>query len=311
MIYSLAPMDGITDTAYRQIVKKVFEKYNNDKNKKLLLFTEFVSSDWFVHNFDWIKSHLLFEPMEKPLIVQIFWSNKEKLVSIVEYINENCDFDWIDLNIGCPAPKIMRLWAGSALMKEKDKTLEFVKKLSLKSKKPFSIKTRAWLNSKDKLEQKDFIIKASKYCDKISIHARTMCQGHCWSVDEDFVLDIKKSVWEECKIIFNGWITQEKLQNKEFLTKMQSLDGLMIWQAWISNPWIFLDYKPSFEEKKQIIKEHLNLNIKYKWENRWIVEFRKFIWNYIKWFKNASYYREKLMKTVDLDEFIRLIDDIC
>jgi tRNA-dihydrouridine synthase len=72
MYWCLAPMDGITDTAYRQIVKEIFNKYNKNPDKELLLFTEFVSSDGFVHNFDGIKDHLIFEENEKPLICQIF-----------------------------------------------------------------------------------------------------------------------------------------------------------------------------------------------------------------------------------------------
>jgi len=71
MLYALAPMDGITDTAYRQIVKKVFKKYKKEGDE-LLLFTEFISSDGLFHNFDGVKNHILYEKEEKPLIAQIF-----------------------------------------------------------------------------------------------------------------------------------------------------------------------------------------------------------------------------------------------
>jgi len=309
MYYCLAPMDWITDTAYRQIVKEIFDKYW-DKNNELLLFTEFVSSDGYVHNFDGIKDHLIFENKEKPLVCQIFGSNLQKLVYTAQEIDKNYNFDGIELNIGCPAPKIMKLWAGSALMIDKENTLEMIKTLKNAIKSPFSIKTRAGVNEKDKEKQKEFIIKASEYCWVISIHWRTLNQWHSWKADLDFVLDVKEKANPNCKIIFNWWINREKLQDKEFLEKIQTLDGIMIWQAAIWDPWIFTNYIPTWEEKKETIKKHLTLNVKYKWERRWVVEFRKFVGSYIKWIENASKYRVELMKTESYKEFISIIDKI-
>ena len=310
MIWALAPMDGITDTAYRQIVKEIFDKYNTDKNRELLLFTEFASSDGFVHNFDGIKHHLVYEEKEKPLICQIFGSNLQKLLYTAQEIDENYNFDGIELNIGCPAPKIMRLWAGSALMIDKENTLKMIEILKNSIKSSFSIKTRMWVNQDDMLAQKEFIIKASEYCSIISIHARTLKQEHSWDVNLDFVLDVKKEVNPNCKIIFNWWITEETLQDKNFLEKIKPLDGIMIGQGAIWNPWIFTDYKPTWEEKKETILKHLKLNIKYKGERTWVIEFRKFIWTYTRWLDNASKYRVEFMKVDNLHDFKNIIDKI-
>jgi len=305
MFYALAPMDWITDTAYRQIVKDIYQSPN------LILFTEFVSADGFIYNFDWIKDHLIFEKKEKPLICQIFWNDLQKLIYTAKQIDENYDFDWIDLNIGCPSPKIMKIWAWAWLMKDKQRTLEMIRILSKSIKKPFSIKTRAWIDEKDKSIQKDFIIKASDYCWLISIHARTLKQGHSWEADLDFVLDIKRKANPNCKIIFNWWINKKKLLDENFIEKVSLLDWIMIWQAAIWNPWIFVNYEPTWQEKKQTILKHLRLNIKYKWEKKWVIEFRKFIWNYIKWIKNASKHRVELMKIDNYNDFmlyLNLID---
>ncbi len=310
MYWCLAPMDWITDTAYRQIVKEIFEKYNKNPNKKLLLFTEFVSSDWFVHNFDWVKHHLQYEKIEKPLICQIFWANKDNLLYTAKQIEKNYEFDWIDLNIGCPSPKIMKTWAWAALMKDKEKTLEIIKTLSDNLDIPFSIKTRIWLDNSDKSNQFKFLIKASNFCKIISIHARTYKQEHSGEVDIDFVLNLKKSVNPDCKVIFNWWINEGKLNDIDFMDKMSLLDWIMIWQAAIWNPWIFVDHKPDWEEKKQIIKKHLKLNIKYKWERRWVIEFRKFIGNYIKGIDNASKIRVQLMKVDNYEDFCKILDGI-
>jgi len=307
MIWALAPMDWITDTAYRQIVKDIFQKYNNDTNKKLLLFTEFVSSDGLVHNFDWIKNHLIYENNEKPLICQIFGSNLEKLLFTAQKIDENYNFDWIDLNIWCPAPKIMKLWAGSALMINKDNTLKIIKTISKNINKPFSIKTRIGINQSDIEKQKEFIIKSSEFCSIISIHARTLKQEHSWNPNLEFVLDVKKKANPNCKIIFNWWINEEKLKDNTFLNDIKKIDWIMIGQWAIWNPRIFVNHNPSWEEKRYVILKHLKLNIKYKWERSWIIEFRKFIGTYIKWLNNASKYRIEFMKTTNFIDFKKIL----
>ena len=309
MLYALAPMDGVTDTSFRQIVKKIFEKYKKEGDE-ILFFTEFVSSDGLFYNFEAVKDHILYEKIEKPIIAQIFWSNLDKLLYATEYINKNYDFDGMELNIWCPSPKIMRLWAWSALLKDKEKTLEIVKTLSEKSTKPFSIKTRAWLSEEDKKEQKEFIIKASNYCHMISIHARTMKQSHSWEPDIDFVLDVKEKVNKNCNIIFNWWITKEKFLDLNFMEKIKKLDGIMIGQGAIWNPWVFVEHEPDLKERKQIILEHLKLNIKYKWEKKGLIEFRKFIWGYVKGIDNASKYRFELMKCESFEEFREVLDKI-
>ena len=308
MLYALAPMDWITDSAYRQIVKKIWNKYKKDSPDELLLYTEFVSSDWFVHNFDGVKHHLDYVNDEKPLICQIFGSNLQKLLYTAKEIEKNYDFDGIDLNVGCPAPKIMKIGAGSALMINKENTLEIVKTLSENLEIPFSIKTRAGVNEADKPKQLDFIVKASNFCKIIAIHARTLAQQHSWKPDVDFVLKVKQLANPNCKIIFNWWITQEKLADKSFMEKISLLDGIMIWQAAIGNPWIFVWVEPSWEERKQTILEHLQLNIQAKWERRGVIEFRKFIGSYIKWIPNASKYRAEFMKVDSFDEFVKIIN---
>jgi len=308
MLYALAPMDWITDSAYRQIVKKIWNKYKKDSPDELLLYTEFVSSDWFVHNFEGVKHHLDYVNDEKPLICQIFGSNLQKLLYTAREIEKNYDFDGIDLNVGCPAPKIMKIGAGSALMINKENTLEIVKTLSESLKIPFSIKTRAGVNEADKSKQLDFIVKASNFCKIIAIHARTLAQQHSWEPDIDFVLKVKQLANPNCKIIFNWWVTSEKLADKSFIEKMSLLDGIMIWQAAIGNPWIFVWVEPSWEERKQTILEHLQLNIQAKWERRGVIEFRKFIGSYIKWIPNASKYRAEFMKVDSFDEFLKIIN---
>ena len=112
------------------------------------------------------------------------------------------------------------------------------------------------------------------------------------------------------KIIFNWWVTAEKLQDEKFLEQMNQLDWIMIGQAAIWNPWIFVGIEPSWDEKKEIILEHLLLNIQAKGERRWVIEFRKFIGSYIKGIDNAAKYRTEFMKVDTFEDFKKIINNI-
>ena len=206
----------------------------------------------------------------------------------------------------------------------------------------FSIKTRAWLNDSDKESQKNFIRKASKYCSKISIHGRTLKQLYIWMADRNFIAEIKKDINEnwnpECKIIGNGWINSYN-DAKNKLSEL-NLDWIMIGQAAIWNPRIFTSYEPSLEEKCETILEHLDysiacdqrfdekiasksweitiqdLNIPLEWledrikENQkksdlqphTIVEFRKFLFQYVKWIPWSKERKQQVLSCKDYQE---------
>jgi len=213
----------------------------------------------------------------------------------------------------------------------------------------FSIKTRAWLNDSDKESQKKFIRKTSKYCSKISIHWRTLKQLYTWEADRNFISEIKKDIktnWNsECKIIWNGWITSyDDAENKlsEF-----NLDGMMIGQAAIWNPRIFTPHEPTIEEKLETILKHLDysiacdqwfdekvanksweitiqdLNIPLEWlDNRvaenqgksdlqphTIVEFRKFLFQYVKWIPWSKEWKQQVLTCKDYQELKEQIID--
>ena len=207
---------------------------------------------------------------------------------------------------------------------------------------PFSLKTRAWLNDSDKESQKIFIRKASKYCSKISIHGRTLKQLYTWEADRNFISEIKKDIeinWNsECKIIWNWWIssyndTENKLS--EF-----NLDWIMVGQAAIWNPRIFTPYKPTLEEKCETVLKHLDYSIacdqrfdekivgkswkiiiedlnisigriedrvkenqnKLDLQPHTIVEFRKFLFQYVKWILWSKERKQQVLNCKDYQE---------
>ena len=331
-----SPMDWITNCATRLITKNIFEKYWK-KDDSLNLRTEFMNVDGFLINPHQVIKHALTTQWQKP-ILQIYWWKEETLIKATEKIqNEYSDlFSGIELNTWCPSNTVMKVGWWSDMLKDKEKTLNIIQKLSeISWPLPFSLKTRAWINESDKEVQKIFLKKTSKYCSKISIHWRTLKQLYTWDADRNFIAEIKKDINEnwnsECKIIGNGWINSyDDAENKlsEF-----NLDWIMVGQAAIWNPRIFTPHEPTLEEKCETVLQHLDysiacderfdekitnkswnitiqdLNIPLEWlENRvkenqkksdlhphTIVEFRKFLFQYVKWIPWSKEWKQQVL----------------
>lgn len=266
MILWLAPMDWVTDLPCRVITKKIFEKYNDDPNHELYLRSEFMTSDWFLACPENTVKSIINSSFEYPIILQIFGWNKEKLISCALKIQDLYwdKIAWIELNTGCPANNIMKSWWGSALMKDKEKTLDIIKSLSKELTIPFSIKSRTGLDNVDKSRQMDFLIEASHFCDKISVHARTLKELYHWAWDRDFIYTLKSKADKKCKIIWNGWIKSYNEINDKVQNNWVALDGIMVWQAAIWNPRIFTNHEPSDQEKIEIAIDHLKLTAKFE-----------------------------------------------
>ena len=300
--------------------------------------------DGFLINPHQVIKHALTTEWQKP-ILQIYGGKEETLIEATEKIqNKYSDlFSWVELNTGCPSNTVMKVWWWSDMLKDKEKTLKIIKKLSeIQGPLPFSLKTRAWLNESDKSEQMDFISKASKYCSKISIHGRTLRQLYAGESDRNFISEIKKNIetnWNsECKIIWNWWITSYDDANNK-LSEF-NLDWIMIGQAAIWNPRIFTPYEPTLEKKCETVLKHLDysiacdqwfgekiasklweitmedLNILPEWiENKvkenqnksdlqphTIVEFRKFLFQYVKWIPWSKEWKQQVLSCKNYQE---------
>ena len=348
MYLCFAPMDWITNCATRLITKNIFEKYWS-KEDSLNLRTEFMNVDGFLINPHQVIKHALTTDWQKP-ILQIYWWKEETLIKATEKIqNEYAElFSWIELNTGCPSNTVMKVGWWSDMLKDKEKTLKIIKELAwIQGSLPFSLKTRAWLNESDKTEQMEFLIKASEFCTKISIHGRTLKQLYTWDSDWNFIMQVKEKIWNsDCKIIGNWWINSyDDAENKlsEF-----ALDWIMIGQAAIWNPRIFTPHEPNLEEKCETVLKHLDysiacdqrfdekvasksweitvqdLNISPDWiedrvkENQnksdlnphTIVEFRKFLFQYVKWIPGSKEWKQQVLSCKDYQELKNQIIDL-
>jgi tRNA-dihydrouridine synthase B len=188
-------MDGITTCATRLLTKEIFEQCSAPDDT-LMLWTEFMNVDGFLINPEKVVKHLQTTTDQKP-IAQIYGGNEKTLIEAAVRIEREYGeyFSGIELNTGCPSNTVMKCGGGSELMRNKKKTLSIIQHLSESLYfLPFSIKVRTGLNEADKLEQADFLLEASRYCSKISIHGRTLKQLYSGDVDWEFIHHLAQTI---------------------------------------------------------------------------------------------------------------------
>lgn len=336
----LAPMDWFTDFAMRQITKETRDKYWDKTQYELFLRTEFMNADGYIINPTWVIRHLLTNKWQFPVIAQIFWwANPDRLVECFIDIEKKYSdlFFGLELNLGCPARTVIQNWWWSAMLQDKERTLEIIKKIRNSIKMHFSIKTRTWINEEDLENQKQFILEASNYVDMITIHGRTVKQWYGGDIDRNFIYDIKKNANPNCKILWNGWIKSysdiARLISGEMGSSGVYLDGIMIWQWAIWNPRIFTNHSPDKKEILETIFHHLklsissevffenetkkNLNIDYRKvdaelklnTNILLTQFRKHLFQYIKWIDWSKEFKLEISQINDYYRFINKINE--
>lgn len=306
----LAPMAGITDLPFRKIAKK---------QGAGLVYTEMVSSKAIFHNDEKTKKLLNMQGEERPVAVQIFGSDVESMVYAAKYVEPLADI--IDINMGCPAPKVVKNGDGSKLLLNLDLAEEIIKNVVENVNKPVTVKMRkGWNNSNI------VAVEAAKRFGKagasaITIHGRTREEYYSGNCDLDIIKQVKEAV--NIPVIGNGDIRDVSSAIKMF--EYTGVDGIMIGRATLGNPWIFKEIiqglkdgtkkgqttfcPPSNEERLHTILEHLELMIQEKGEYVAIREMRKHISGYTKKLPNSSKFREEMNKIEDKNELIKFITE--
>lgn len=289
----LAPMAGVTDLAFRLMCKNM---------NVGLLYTEMVSTKAIFYGDKKTETIMEIKEEEKPVALQIFGSDPRIMARVTdEYLNKKDDFEIIDINMGCPAPKIVKNGDGSALMKNPSLVREIVREVVRVSNKPVTVKIRkGWDDNNQNAVQIAKIIEASG-ASAITVHGRTREQYYSGLADWEMIKAVKESV--SIPVIGNGDIFEPEDAKK--MMDLTNCDGVMIGRGARGNPWIFkrtahllatgeLLPPPTDREKVEMSLKHLDLLFQLKPERIAIREMRKHIAWYIKGIKSSAEMRDKI-----------------
>lgn len=302
----LAPMAGVTDLPYRILVKEMGCG---------LLYTEMISAKGLYYDNEKTTKLLDIDKKEQPISLQIFGSQPEIMAEIAEQLND-MSFQILDINMGCPTPKITKNGDGSALMKKPKLAGEIIKAVVKTSKKPVTIKIRKGWDD-NLINAVEMAIKAQEAGAKaIAIHGRTREQYYSGQADWDIIREVKKEV--TIPVIGNGDIYSP--ESAKHMMEYTGCDAIMIGRAAQGNPWIFkriIHYLkteellplPSTKEIVAMIIKHMEMLVQYKGEKLAIREMRKHIAWYTKGLKNATILRRETNKLESQRQVTALLTD--
>ena len=275
-----------------------------------LTYSEMISAKGMYYNDEKTKLLMQKAENEEPFAIQIFGSDADIMASTVEEVGKHADI--IDINMGCPAPKVVKNGDGSKLMLSPDLIDEITKKVVEKSNVPVTIKIRKGWNSEHINAVQIAQIAEKNGVSAITVHGRTREEFYSGKADWDIIKEVKEAV--SIPVIGNGDITSIESANEIF--QKTNCDAIMIGRASLGNPWIFKEIiteekiEKSCEDVKNMIIKHLNMLVKEKGEYTAIREMRKHIGWYIKGFVNASEIRKKVCEIEEISELKNVIENI-
>jgi len=304
----LAPMAGFCNSAFRRICKELGAG---------LLFAEMVSDKAIYYGSEKTISMLKMTDFERPIAQQIFGSDKESFVFAAKKIMEVMKPDIIDINMGCPVPKVaVKSQAGSALLKNPEKIKEIVQAVVEAVDVPVTVKIRSgWdSNSINAVEVAKVIEEAG--ASAITIHPRTRAQGYTGLSDWSIIKKVKEAV--SIPVIGNGDIKTAK--DAKRMIDETNCDAVMIGRGALSNPFIFKQVNYYLEtgkeleditdkEKIDIALKHFNYLLEIKPEKTAVLEMRTISANYIKGMKDSSNIKNEIFKVKTKEELIKILEE--
>lgn len=301
----LAPMAGVTNRPFRTICKEI--------GNPGLVCTEMASSKAMFHNDQKTKRLLNTDGEKRPISYQIFGSDVETMAFSAKYVSEFADI--IDINMGCPAPKVVKNGDGSKLLLDLDKAEEIMKAVVQNSKVPVTLKIRKGWDKENIVAVEVAKIAERAGISAITVHGRTRSEFYTGIADLDIIKKVKENV--KIPVIGNGDVIDEITAKKMF--EYTGVDGIMIGRGSFGNPWIFRNIiyylqngeklsEPTNQEKLEVMKKHIKLALEEKGEIA-IKELRKHIAWYTKNMKNSSEFRNSINKIETEKELLLKIEE--
>lgn len=303
----LAPMAGVTDITYRTICKEMGAG---------LVVTEMVSAKGLYYKDIKTKKLMKINEKNRPVSLQIFGSDPDIMAYVVDkYINERKDIDILDVNMGCPTPKIVKNGDGSALMKAPMLAGEIINKIKKVSTKPVTVKIRSGWDSKSINAVEFAKILEFNGADMIAVHGRTREQFYTGKADCNIIKEVKENV--KVPVVGNGDIYTP--QDAVKMLEQTNCDGVMVARGILGNPWLIMNivkifnndynfYEPTVKDKIEMVKRHAFMLADELDEKVAMLEMRKFAAWYMKGMKNSSETRNKINKITTAEDLCLVLE---
>lgn len=304
----LAPMAGVCNSAFRRIIKEMGAG---------LIYAEMVSDKAITYENKKTIDMLYMTDFERPIAQQIFGSDKESFVVASKFICDTMHPDIIDINMGCPVPKVaVHAQAGSALLKDIPKIKEIVKSVVETVNVPVTVKIRSgWDNNHiNAVEVAKAVEEAG--ASAICVHPRTRSQGYSGKADWNIIKEVKNAV--KIPVIGNGDITSK--EGAKRMLEETGCDAIMIGRGVLGNPWLVkevVEYiengnivpKPTPKERVDMCLKHISYLREIKCDKLVVLESRNHIAWYLKGLTDSNEIKNKIFLTKDVDDIITILND--
>lgn len=302
----LAPMAGITDFPFRMICKELGAG---------LVFSEMVSVEALIREHKRTHGMLRTHPDERPVVFQIFGAKPSSMAEAAHIVSQG-DVDFIDINMGCPVPKILKSGAGSALLRDIGLAKDIMSAVVGASKVPVTVKIRLGWDAKNIVAVDLAQAAESLGIAAVAVHARTKAQGFSGRADWSMIRQVKDAVG--IPVIGNGDVRSARDAGR--MLDETGCDGVMIGRAIQGNPWIFREARqfleagiepspPTLAERETVMMRHLNDMIKLLGEHVGVREMRKHLCWYTKGLHGGAEFREQVTHLERVDDVRKAVRD--